>query len=242
MKHLIAGPSGSGKTTSLIPYDDGTTKIIGLNPKETFFISCGEKVPPVRKFSTLYPSYKLENGSFTKQVRDDGVRFLASTNADTILKTVQALVNTPTLSFIKYIVIDDMQYIQSYAVITRAKEKGFDKFVEFAKMIADIIMFAGKADKNKHLIFTYHDEKDDDGTRKLKTAGKFIESSFNILGLMDTILWTNVTMENNKRIYRFQVNSDGVVPAKSMLGLFDTLYIPNDMGYVMQRIEEFTAE
>ena len=39
--------------------------------------------------------------------------------------------------------------------------------------------------------------------------------------------------------YQFVTNSDGNKPAKSPLGMFKDLYIPNDLGLVSKAIDEF---
>jgi len=61
-------------------------------------------------------------------------------------------------------------------------------------------------------------------------------------GLFTTLLYTDVTKSgNNKMEYRFVTNNDGKYPAKSPYGMFEQLYIPNDLGYVIDKITEYNS-
>lgn len=44
--------------------------------------------------------------------------------------------------------------------------------------------------------------------------------------------------KEKKSIREFVTNDDGFFPAKSPVGMFD-LYIPNDLGFVVNKIEEY---
>ena len=44
--------------------------------------------------------------------------------------------------------------------------------------------------------------------------------------------------KEHKSVRQFVTNDDGVYPAKSPVGMFDGLYIPNDLGYVVKKSEE----
>lgn len=39
--------------------------------------------------------------------------------------------------------------------------------------------------------------------------------------------------------YQFITNNDGQLPAKSPLGMFDSLTIPNDLGLVSEKIDAY---
>jgi hypothetical protein len=42
--------------------------------------------------------------------------------------------------------------------------------------------------------------------------------------------------------YKFITNSDGTCTAKSPMGLFNDIYIDNDLNYVVNRIKEYNEE
>ena len=44
--------------------------------------------------------------------------------------------------------------------------------------------------------------------------------------------------KEKKSVRQFVTNDDGVYPAKSPVGMFD-LYIPNDLGLVVDKVKEY---
>lgn len=58
------------------------------------------------------------------------------------------------------------------------------------------------------------------------------------------VLFTNLKYEDNEVHYGFITNrmldrNGAEIPAKSPMGLFDELFIPNDLAFVAKRIDEF---
>lgn len=45
--------------------------------------------------------------------------------------------------------------------------------------------------------------------------------------------------KEKKSIRQFVTNDDGVYPSKSPVGMFSDLYIPNDLGYVIDKVNEY---
>lgn len=66
-----------------------------------------------------------------------------------------------------------------------------------------------------------------------------IDNVITIEGLFTYVLFTQI--ENNDGItsYNFITQSDGTTTAKTPLGCFDTVLIPNDLQYVIDKINEF---
>ena len=60
-------------------------------------------------------------------------------------------------------------------------------------------------------------------------------------GKFEIVLFGKDSYDENqkKSIRQFVTNNDGVYPAKSPIGLFEDLYIPNDLGYVVEKIKEY---
>ena len=46
-------------------------------------------------------------------------------------------------------------------------------------------------------------------------------------------------MRKKKAHYYFVTNKTSEYPSKSPIGMFDDIYIPNDLGYVADKIDEF---
>ena len=58
--------------------------------------------------------------------------------------------------------------------------------------------------------------------------------------MFSVVLYTKVEKgADGKMKYQFVTNNDGTVPAKSPVGMFDKLYIPNDLGYVTDAINKY---
>ena len=101
---IILGESGTGKTTSLRT----------LNPKETIIINILGKRLPLKAVKM----YSAENKNIFQ-----------ITNADEIVSLIQAIDKRETY---KNIVIDDASYLMRTEYFDRAKERGYDKFVDIA--------------------------------------------------------------------------------------------------------------
>lgn len=96
-------------------------------------------------------------------------------------------------------------------------------------------------DKNFFLL-THSDE--DNGVMKMKTIGKLLDEKIVLAGLFTYVLYTVVKNTPKGTEYYFATNrtvDDRYVqiPAKSPIGVFKDILIPNDLGLVLQKIEEY---
>lgn len=217
----IAGESGTGKSTSLgnIP----EVGIEGLPPKKTAYINIAGKDLPFRGWKKQY------SGSLK-----DGGNYLETANADSIANAIiYCHKNRPD---IEYIVIDDVQYLMAFEFMARAKEVGYQKFADIGVNMSKVLSAAKNA--RQKIFFMWHPELDEKTQMKLKTVGKMLDNYFNPQGLFTIVLFSTVFKENDKMEYRFVTNNDGTYPAKSPIGMFE-LTIPNDLGYVAKKIDEY---
>lgn len=79
---------------------------------------------------------------------------------------------------------------------------------------------------------------------KLHQTMKMLKDKVNLAGLFTCVLYTNVKTTMQGSTYTFITNQiiddRGIyVMAKSPFGMFEDKQIPNDMGLVLQKIEEF---
>lgn len=203
----IVGPSGAGKTTGA-RY---------LNPKETLFINADGKDLPFKGWKQNYvEGQNLKSTSKPKDIRD-------------LLKT---FVDLPK---VKNIVLDTANAIMVDDEISRSKEVGFDKWLDIAVAVYDIIQKANAAKRDDLVIFIiFHEESylDDDGTRvtRILTGGKKLRK-IQLETKLTVVLWAKVEGEDGKNEHFFETRANKNT-AKSPEGMFDAFKIPNNFQTV----------
>ena len=223
MAELVAvvGASGTGKTRA----------IKGLDPEKTMLISVTGKKIPMKGFAKKYVSL-TEGGAKGN--------YLRSSDHKTIMKVLN-FINTKRTE-IKYLVIDDYQYIGAFEYFQRADESGFGKFAEIGQHIANPVIKAADLRDDLIVFVTNHDEtitEEFKALRKIKTIGKLVDNSLTMEGLFTIVLFTEIRADKDgKREYGFVTNSDGTTTAKSPEDMFEE-FIPNDLGEVAKKINEY---
>lgn len=227
---LILASSGFGKTTSLAKID--AIGHIGLNPKETYLISVTSKpLPNGNTFYTIAPKKE-----FTK-----GNRYITN-DPEEIAKLLEFLVNSPFTN----VVVDDFNYILQDYYMENALKGGWDtpkKIGAFTYKIFDAIeKYDGK---NKHIFVMAHPEFVDevDGRKKvkMKTTGRMVDEYITPEGKFDITLFGKSRFDatTKKVVKEYITNEDEFFSGiKSPIGMFKELYIPNDLGYVLNCIKE----
>ena len=98
-------------------------------------------------------------------------------------------------------------------------------------------------DKNIICMAHYEEYKDKNGdsiSYKYKSTGNMVDSYICPEGKFEIVLYGKSSFDEKekKSIREFVTNDDGIYPAKSPIGMFD-LYIPNDLGFVVEKITEY---
>ena len=92
-------------------------------------------------------------------------------------------------------------------------------------------------------VLTHSDEihKDFETTRKMKTLGRMLDQNITLEGLFTVLLYTHSEWDDKeqKGSYYFITNRTSDYPSKSPIGMFDDIQIPNDLGLVVDKIDEF---
>lgn len=210
---MIIGESGTGKSTS----------IENLNEKETFIIQAVDKPLPFKEYKKKYPLRSKENPK--------GNRFI-SDKAEIIIKILSTLDKEKE---IKNIIIDDSQYVMANEFMRRAKEKGFDKFIEIGQNFYNLIDKANSMREDINVIFLQHIEVTDNGKEKAKTIGRLIDEKICLEGRFTIVLATEI----EDKVYYFRTQNNGNDTCKSPKGMFNELRIPNDLNYVIQKSNEY---
>lgn len=206
----IMGESGSGKTTSLR----------NLNPDETAIFDCDGKGLSWKGWRN---QYNREKQNYFK-VNDPA-------------KVVSGLGFVNKNPKIKYAVIDTLNGIMVADEMRRTKEKGYDKWVDLAQCVWDLVDGAYNYRDDLTLIFICHSqtERDDNGYAftRIKTSGKkldkiVLESKFT------TVLLAKVV--DGKHLFETRSNNS---TAKTPVGAFELDTIENDIKLVLDALAEY---
>jgi hypothetical protein len=229
---MILAPSGFGKTTSAgnIP----ELKIKGLNPETTFIISATSKPLPFKGSAKVYPIGKPTEKTARRYV---------SNNGDQIAAAIKYIVENR--KEIKDIILDDSNYIMQDYYMANALRKGYDVFKEIGKFM-DAIFTAMELSSTVNFIMMAHYEEFKDSSAdtisyRYKTTGKMVNDYITPEGKFDIVLYGKQSFNDQDKIVtkQFVTNYDGQFPSKSPVGMFKDLYIPNDLGIVIETVNKY---
>ncbi len=207
----IAGESGSGKTTSMEK----------LNPDETYYIDCDKKGLSWKGWREQYNSKK--KNYFSTDFPGDVEKIIKGIN--------------DSRPEIKYIVIDTLNGIMIGDEMRRAKEKGYDKWMDLAASVWNIVDSAYSYRDDLTLIFICHTqtERTDDGFSftRIKTSGKKLDK-ISLESKFTTVLISKAIDGN----YIFETKANKST-AKTPKGAFDKEFIPNDITLVIDALKDY---
>lgn len=136
----------------------------------------------------------------------------------------------------KTIVIDDAQYIMANEFMRRAKENGYQKFVDIGRNFWAIVnAVIRETPDDTNVYFMMHTEMDANGNEKAKTIGKMLDEKITLEGMFTIVLKTAVKDGN----YVFLTQNNGMDTVKSPMGMFADAEIPNDLKLVDTVIREY---
>lgn len=234
MKALILAKSGFGKTTSLgnIP----ELGIKGLDPKTTFLISCVNKPLPFKGGTTLY--------KITDSTNPKGGNRVITSDGKVVADLVKLL--SSSNSPFQNIVIDDLNYVSQDYYMKNALKGGWDTPKVIGYTMGQIFDAINEIPETKNLIVfahfeEYKDKNGDSLSYRYKSTGNMIDSYITPEGKFEIVLFgkSSYNESEKKAIKEFVTNDDGQFPAKSPFGMFSNLYIPNDLGYIVEQATIF---
>ena len=138
---------------------------------------------------------------------------------------------------IKVIVVDTINGLMVADEMRRSKEKGYDKWVDLATCVWDLIVNCYDYRDDLTIVFTAHTqtETDESGYRftRIQTSGKklnkiVLESKFTTVLLAKCV--------DGKYLFETQANNS---TAKSPMGAFDDFEIENDIVKVIDALKDF---
>lgn len=220
---LIIGKTGTGKTSS----------IRTLDPKETVILRVINRTLPF-KFVGKYG--KEQKNMFLTPTYDDVLKALAWANKQPNVKNI---------------IITDATYIIRQEYFKKANQTGYAKYTEFAMHMQQILKAIQDIRDDIKVFMEYHVESNvtDSGVTEYKpsTVGKLLDSQYNILENVDIVLFANPQYEDKTVTYGFYTNrtidrSGAEIPAKSPMGMFEDMFIPNDLSFVAKAIDGYYGD
>lgn len=136
---------------------------------------------------------------------------------------------------VKSIAIDDAQYLMLNEFMRRSKEIGYQKFTDIAKNFWELVRMVDTLPDDVVVYFLSHIETGEDGRQKAKTIGKLLDDKISVEGMFTTVLKT-VAADGK---YLFATQTDGTDTCKSPIGLFDSMYINNDLKLVDEALRTY---
>lgn len=138
------------------------------------------------------------------------------------------------------IVIDDAGYLITNQFMRKHANAGagnavFNLYNDIADNFWSLTEQIKKLPDDKIVYLLMHEDKNDFGDIKPKTIGKLIDDKVCLEGLFSIVLRAKKV---DKNYYFFTQSTEGDV-AKSPIGLFDELFVDNDLKAVDNKIREF---
>ena len=204
----VMGESGAGKSTSLRNLDPATTYIIDADKK-----------------GLSWKGWKNQYNS--------GNRNYIAIDDPNIIRSLCRNINEKA-SHIKTLVIDTLNGIMVADEMRRSKDKNFDKWIDLASCIFNLVNIVPDLRDDITVIFIGHTQTDDEGFTRLLTNGK----KLNKIGLekyFDTVL----IAKNNDGKYVFETKSPNSTARTPMGSYVDEQYIDNDLYEVIKVLKEY---
>lgn len=210
----IMGESGAGKTTSLR----------NLDPKTTFIIDADRKGLSWRGWKKQY------NNANKNYVQTSDVGLI-----NVFLKRLDK-----DLAHIKVFIIDTLNGIMIDDEMKRMNDKGFDKWRDLAACVWNLVSQSHLLRDDLTVVCTTHSQTDRDDSgyyfTHMKTSGKkldkiVLESKFTTVLLAKAV--------DGKYIFETQANHS---TAKSPMGCFKDMEIPNDIVNVIETLKAYEEE
>lgn len=207
----IMGESGAGKTTSMR----------NLDPKTTLYIDCDKKGLSWKGWKD---QYNLHNKNYLK-----------TDNQGAVLSMLNKI-NT-TLTHINTVVIDTLNGIMVADEMRRAKEKNYDKWLDLAVAVWEIIDKSLSLRDDLTIIFIAHAqvEKDDSGGifTRMKTSGKKLDKI-----VLESKMPTVLLAKARDGEYIFETRAKNST-TKTPMGAFEQEEIPNDIMLVLEALKDY---
>jgi adenylate kinase family enzyme len=230
-KILILGQPGTGKTSAAR----------NLDPATTFIICPDEKALPFKGWKNNYKTTLDEKGKI-----DLSKTNFYRTSSPQVVKAMLKAISDSKLET-KVILIDTITSLMISENMKRISEKGFEKFNDFAFDTYSIIKMIDGLRDDLTVIVLAHVEENYDSEGQLRVSfmvpgGKLLKEKIKVDGMFTTVLYTEVSMKDDKPVYNFLTQNNGKNSCKSPEGMFNDMKIDNDYVKVLARIKEYESD
>ena len=205
---MIIGTSGSGKTTSLEK----------LDPKQTFYIDADGK--------------GLSWKGWRKQYNKENKNYFQCDAPEQIFSLMQTI--DEKQKQIKFLVIDTLNGCMVADEMRRSKEKAYDKWVDLAQSVYNIVDYSNKMRDDLTVILIGHTQTSDDGFTCMLTNGRKL-NKICLESKMTTVLLSRIN-DNGEYVFETRARNS---TAKTPRGAFDNDEIPNDITLVIDALKDF---
>ena len=205
---MIIGTSGSGKTTSLEK----------LDPKQTFYIDADGK--------------GLSWKGWRKQYNKENKNYFQCDAPEQIFSLMQTI--DEKQKQIKFLVIDTLNGCMVADEMRRSKEKVYDKWVDLAQSVYNIVDYSNKMRDDLTVILIGHTQTSDDGFTCMLTNGRKL-NKICLESKMTTVLLSRIN-DNGEYVFETRARNS---TAKTPRGAFDADEIPNDITLVIDALKDF---
>ena len=205
---LVMGEPASGKTVSLR----------NIPKNELYYIDCDKK-------GLNYKGWKND-------FNEENKNYFKTNDGELIAKCMQGI--SEKREDIHYIAIDTINSIMIADEMRRSKDKNFDKWIDLASCIFNLVNIVPDLRDDITVIFIGHTQTDDEGFTRLLTNGK----KLNKIGLekyFDTVL----IAKNNDGKYVFETKSPNSTARTPMGSYDDEQYIDNNLYEVIKVLKEY---
>ena len=209
----IMGESGSGKTTSLR----------NLDPATTFIVDCDKKGLPWKGWRN---GYNKENRNYIQtDFPEVALQCLRKVNEDEQFKHISV------------IVFDTINGLMVADEMRRMREKNYDKWVDLAASIYNLIDYSLTVRPDLTPVFIAHTQTDHDDNgymfTRIKTSGRKLDK-ITLESKFSTVLWC----KKNGDKYVFDTQADNST-AKIPMGALADRFVENDLKIVLDALSEF---
>lgn len=240
---VLAGFSNSGKSTSL-RY---------LPPKETFIINVNNKQLAIPGFKKNYIKLHKEDvlGEDGKPIiitkegekprpKKAWVGNYYQSDSYTKLHTVLDIIDR--MKDIRYLVVDDINYLLGQDTMAMATTASREKYSTFAYNYNNILHRLMTMREDIQVIIVSHLMKEEEtGFVKMISNSKMLDKSINLDGLFNYIIYAERLVDDLDSTvqYKFRTRTNGYDTCRSTAGCFKDLYIEPNIKACIDRIDAF---